>query len=79
MQAISQNIGQSSNDVSADSGRNPGKRQKRKPMPIGAGREFWPNGIVASPLLRMTKRRVSLRALSQNRASASRVSLCYGL
>jgi hypothetical protein len=35
--------------------------------------------IVESPLLRMTKRRAFLRALSQNRASASRVSLCYGL
>jgi hypothetical protein len=32
-----------------------------------------------SPLLRMTKRRAFLRALSQNRISASRVSLCYGL
>ena len=32
--------------------------------------------IVASHLLRMTKLRVLLRALSQNRASASCVSLC---
>ena len=37
------------------------------------------HGIVESPLLRMTKPRAFLRALSQNRASASRVSLCYGL
>ena len=37
------------------------------------------HGIVESPWLRMTKRRAFLRALSQNRASASRVSLCYGL
>ena len=34
------------------------------------------HGIVESPLLRMTKQRAFLRALSQNRASASRVSLC---
>src|ERR1022692_1059217 len=34
------------------------------------------HGIVESPWLRMTKRRAFLRALSQNRASASRVSLC---
>ena len=34
------------------------------------------HGIVESPLLRMTKRRAFLRALSQNRASASCVSLC---
>ena len=37
------------------------------------------HGIVESPLLRMTKRRAFLRALSQNRDSAPRVSLCYGL
>jgi hypothetical protein len=35
--------------------------------------------FVASHLLRMTKSRVLLRVLSQNRDSASRVSLCYGL
>ena len=35
--------------------------------------------IVASHLLRMTKPRDLLRVLSQNRDSASRVSLCYGL
>jgi hypothetical protein len=35
-----------------------------------------PDAIVASPLLRMTKQRAFLRALSQNRASASRVSSC---
>ena len=34
--------------------------------------------IVASHLLRTTKRHVLLRVLSQNRDSASRVSLCYG-
>ena len=37
------------------------------------------HGIVESPLLRMTKPRAFLRALSQNRDSAARVSLCYGL
>ena len=37
------------------------------------------HGIVESPLLRMTKQRAFLRALSQNRDSASRVSLRYGL
>jgi hypothetical protein len=35
--------------------------------------------IVASHLLRMTKPRALLRVLSQNRDSASRVPLCYGL
>ena len=35
--------------------------------------------IVESPLLRMTKPQDFLLALSQNRDSASRVSLCYGL
>ena len=34
---------------------------------------------VETLLLRITKRRAFLRALSQNRASASRVSLCYRL
>jgi len=37
------------------------------------------HGFVASPLLSRSKRRALLRALSQNRASASRVSLCYRL
>src|ERR1700716_2264001 len=35
--------------------------------------------VVESPLLRMTKPRDFLLALSQNRDSASRVSWCYGL
>jgi hypothetical protein len=52
----------------ADSGSNP----------LGLARVLA-HGIVASHLLRMTKPRVLLRALSQNRASASRVSFCYGL
>jgi hypothetical protein len=59
------NICKTSNDASADSGCNP----------KGLARVFA-HGIVESPLLRMTKRRAFLRALSQNRASASRVSLC---
>jgi len=58
-------IGKSSNAASADSGCNP----------KGLARVLA-HGIVASHWLRMTKRRVLLRALSQNRASASRVSLC---
>ena len=37
------------------------------------------HGFVASPLLSRSKRRALLRALSQNRASASRVSWCYRL
>ena len=37
------------------------------------------HGFVASPLLSRSKRRALLRALSQNRASASRVSRCYRL
>jgi hypothetical protein len=60
-----QNIGQSSNAASADPGCNP----------KGLARVLA-HGIVASHLLRMTKPRVLLRALSQNRDSASRVSLC---
>jgi hypothetical protein len=63
-----QNIGKSSNDASADSGCNP----------YGLARVLAQH-IVASHWLRMTKRRVLLRVLSQNRDSASRVSLCYGL
>src|SRR5450631_1486730 len=35
--------------------------------------------VVESPLLRVTKPQNFLLALSQNRDSASRVSLCYGL
>ena len=34
------------------------------------------HGFVASPLLSRSKRRALLRALSQNRASAARVSSC---
>src|ERR1019366_3330780 len=47
-------------------------------QPFGLARVLAHN-IVASHLLRMTKRHVLLRVLSQNRDSASRVSLCYGL
>jgi hypothetical protein len=59
------NIRKTSNDASADSGSNP----------KGLARVLA-HGIVESPLLRMTKPRAFLRALSQNRDSASRVSLC---
>jgi hypothetical protein len=52
----------------ADSGCNP-----------SGWHEFWPMALSKSPLLRMTKPRVFLLALSQNRDSASRVSWCYGL
>jgi hypothetical protein len=70
-----QNIGKSSNDASADSGCNPKGRQMRKSIRIGLARVLA-HGIVESPLLRMTKPQAFLRALSQNRASASRISLC---
>jgi len=60
-----QHIGKSSNAASADSGCNP----------YGLARVLA-HDIVASHWLRMTKRRVLLRVLSQNRDSASRVSLC---
>jgi hypothetical protein len=60
-----QYIRKTSNAASADSGCNP----------LGLARVLA-HGIVASHLLRMTKPRVLLRALSQNRDSASRVSLC---
>jgi hypothetical protein len=43
--------------------------------PYGLSRVLAPH-FVASHWLRMTKRRVLLRVLSQNRDSASRVSLC---
>jgi hypothetical protein len=56
---------------------------------VPARRRFWlqpfglarvlPHGFVASPLLSRSKRRALLRALSQNRASASRVLRCYRL
>ena len=39
-------------------------------------REFWPMALSPSICLMRAKRRVRLRALSQNRASASRVSWC---
>jgi hypothetical protein len=61
----SYSIAKTSNAVSADSGYNP----------LGLARVLAHN-IVASHLLRMTKPRVLLRVLSQNRDSASRVSLC---
>jgi hypothetical protein len=64
----SRSIAKTSNAASADSGCNP----------KGLARVLA-HGIVESPLLRMTKLRAFLRALSQNRDSASRVSLCYGL
>jgi hypothetical protein len=68
-------IGQSSNDTSADSGRNPDDDRNENLCILGLARVLA-HGIVESPLLRMTKRRAFLRALSQNGASASRVSLC---
>src|SRR5258706_4095269 len=43
-----------------------------------AANESW-RRVVESPLLRMTKPRDFLLALSQNRDSASRASWCYGL
>ena len=49
----------------ADSGCNP-----------SGWHEFWPMALSKGPLLRMTKPRDFLLALSQNRDSASRVSLC---
>jgi hypothetical protein len=52
----------------ADSGCNP-----------SGWHEFWPTALSKGPLLRMTKPQDFLLALSQNRDSASRVSLCYGL
>src|ERR1700704_1340875 len=47
-------------------------------QPFGLARVLA-HGVVESPLLRMTKPQAFLLALSQNRDSASRVSLCYGL
>jgi len=47
-------------------------------QPFGLARVLA-HGVVESPLLRMTKPQDFLLALSQNRDSASRVSLCYGL
>jgi hypothetical protein len=60
----SHSIAKTSNAASADSGCNP----------LGLARVLAHN-FVASHLLRMTKRRALLRVLSQNRDSASRVSL----
>ncbi len=59
----SYSIAKTSNAVIADSGCNP-----------SGGHEFWPMALSKSPLLRMTKPRDFLLALSQNRDSASRVS-----
>ena len=59
----SRSIAKTSNAVSADSGCNP-----------PGWHEFWPMALSKSPLLRMTKPRDFLLALSQNRDSASRVS-----
>jgi hypothetical protein len=61
----SRSIAKSSNAASADSGCNP----------YGLARVLAQH-FVASHWLRMTKLRVLLRVLSQNRDSASRVSLC---
>src|SRR5580765_202076 len=47
-------------------------------QPFGLARVLA-HGVVESPLLRMTKPQDFLLALSQNRDSASRVSLRYGL
>src|SRR5258706_5531457 len=47
-------------------------------QPFGLARVLA-HGVVESPLLRMTKPRAFLLALSQNRDSASCVLLCYGL
>jgi len=64
----SRSIAKTSNEASADSGCNP-----------SGWHEFWPMALSKGPLLRMTKPQDFLLALSQNRDSASRVSLCYGL
>jgi hypothetical protein len=61
----SRSIVKTSNAAIADSGCNP----------RGLARVLAQH-IVASHLLRMTKRHVLLRVLSQNRDSASRVSPC---
>ena len=61
----SRSIAKTSNAASADSGCNP-----------SGWHEFWPMALSKGPLLRMTKPQDFLLALSQNRDSASRVSLC---
>ena len=43
-------------------------------QPLVGWREFWPMALSPATCLGRAKRRVRLRALSQNRASASRVS-----
>jgi len=58
-------IGKTSNAAIADSGCNP-----------SGWHEFWPMALSKGPLLRMTKPRDFLLALSQNRDSASRVLPC---
>ncbi len=64
-EANTQCIGKTSNAAIADSGCNP-----------SGWHEFWPMALSKSPLLRLTKPRDFLLALSQNRDSASRVSGC---
>ena len=64
-EANTQCMRKTSNAAIADSGCNP-----------SGWHEFWPTALSKGPLLRMTKRRDFLLALSQNRDSASRVSLC---
>ena len=61
----SYSIAKTSNAAIADSGCNP-----------SGWHEFWPMAVSKDPLLRMTKPQDFLLALSQNRDSASRVSLC---
>jgi len=61
----SRSIVKTSNAASADSGCNP-----------SGWREFWLLALSKGPLLRMTKLQDFLLALSKNRDSASRVSLC---
>ena len=61
----SRSIVKTSNAAIADSGCNP-----------SGWHEFWPMALSKGPLLRMTKPKAFLLALSQNRDSASRVSLC---
>jgi hypothetical protein len=61
----SRSIAKTSNADSADSGCNP-----------SGWHEFWPMALSKGPLLRVTKPRDFLLALSQNRDSASRVSSC---
>ena len=64
----SRSIAKTSNAAIADSGCNP-----------SGWHEFWPMALSKGPLLRMTKPRDFLLALSQNRDSASRVSSCSAL